>query len=86
MGGGDRVVFDLEGEAVTLQETVDELLALARRVHAEWKPDEYRDEVDGRGQAYCVCCGDEGTTPDLIDHKPDCLWLAADKLKKEGLI
>ena len=63
---------------MTLQETVDELLALVRRVHAECGP--VRRYLGVVPWHRCPSCKTSSVDPIPINHKPDCLWLAAETL------
>ena len=73
----DRKLAELKGQ-------VNDFLALARRVHAECGPELWPG--DGEEVWACRGCYSNACDVDALTHKPDCLWLAADKMKKEGLI
>ena len=59
-----------------------DLLALARRVHAECGPQPRRGELQ-----YCPGCDKWSPVYEDLPHKPNCLWLAAEAvLKKAGAL
>ena len=60
----------------------DAYLALVRRVHAECGP--VRRYLGVVPWHRCPSCKTSSVDPIPINHKPDCLWLAADACLKNG--
>jgi hypothetical protein len=59
----------------------NEAIALAQRVHAEWRPHE-RSMV-AYGGWICRACDNAADECGEIAHESDCLWLAADGLLRK---
>lgn len=60
--------------------THDAAMAIVRRVHAECGP------VDHGPLGWYCPCGIGARQKEEIPHQKDCLWLAADAMKKSGVI
>jgi hypothetical protein len=72
----DLIRIAVADELAKLREENDALLAIARRVHAECGPDAYN--------VTCRSC--RMISEDCKSHATNCLWLAADAMKKAGKI
>ena len=64
-----------------IRDELQALRALARRVHAECGPVKVDlDACFGDTEWTCGWCGVYAIDQSEINHKPDCLWLAAETL------
>jgi hypothetical protein len=64
-------------------EAHDAAIAIARRVHAEYGPRQYWTSSDP-SWIICRACDNDAQTSEKVIHKPNCLWLAAETLLKNG--
>ena len=82
MTNKQRITINLQADLNGIIEQYDAAIALARRVHAECGP-----IMCGHGKDLfydCPSCHESADTVAEIDHKPDCLWLAAEAVLRKA--